>query len=100
MIERKYQKELPELSLGAEISAQSPVQLRSWFAQKLADWVVSDDRYKKHKRLHSDAKIELFYKSIVLLFWLWFVVTGLFAGILVGKVSLAEFLATHSLPPL
>jgi hypothetical protein len=51
---------------------------------------VSDERWVKHKRLHSDAKIEFFYKSIVLLFFCWFVATVLFAGVLVDQHSLFE----------
>jgi hypothetical protein len=93
MIEEKYASELPELGLGARISEQSPVELKNWFGRMIADLVVSDDRYKKNKKLHSDAKIELFYKSIVLLFFLWFIFTVLFVGVFVDKNSLFEFLA-------
>jgi hypothetical protein len=93
MIEKKYASELPELGLGAKISERSPVELNNWFGRKVADLVVSDDRYKKNKKLHSDAKIELFYKSIVLLFFLLFFFTILFVGVFVGKDTLFEFLA-------
>jgi hypothetical protein len=92
MIEEKYKNELPELALGAKISEQSPVELKNWLARKVADWVIADDRYKNKKILHSDAKIELFYKSIVLLFFLWFAFTVLFIGVFVGEYSLFEFL--------
>jgi hypothetical protein len=93
MIEEKYASELPELGLGARISEQSPVELKNRFGRMIANLVVSDDRYKKNKKLHSDAKIELFYKSIVLLFFLWFIFTVLFVGVFVDKSSLFEFLA-------
>jgi hypothetical protein len=96
MIEEKYAQELPELGLGKQISDQSPVELKSWFGRRIADLVVSDDRYKRNKKLHSDAKIELFYKSIVLLFFLWFIATVLFAGVLVDQRSLFEFLASRA----
>ena len=86
-IEQKYAAEIPELALGAKISEQSPVELKNWLARKVADLVVSDERYVTHKRLHSDAKIEFFYKSIVLLFFCWFVATLLFAGVLVDQHS-------------
>jgi hypothetical protein len=92
MIEEKYASELPELGLGAKISERSPVELNSWFGRKVADLVVSDDRYKRNKKLHSDAKIELFYKSIVLLFFLLFAFTILFVGVFVDGNSLFEFL--------
>ncbi len=97
MIEEKYAQELPELGLGKKISDQSPVELKSWLGRRIANLVVSDDRYKKNNKLHSDAKIELFYKSIVLLFFLWFIVTVLFAGVIVDQISLFEFLARHAL---
>ena len=93
MMEQKYASELPELSLGAKISEQSPVQLHNWFGRMVAYLVVSDDRYKKNRKLHSDAKIELFYKSVVLLFSLWFIFTVLFIGVFVDKNSLFDFLA-------
>jgi hypothetical protein len=89
-IEQKYASEIPELALGAKISEQSPVELKSWLARKVADVVVSDERWVKNRRLHSDAKIEFFYKSIVLLFFCWFIATILFAGVLVDQHSLFE----------
>lgn len=96
-IEQKYANEIPELGLGAKISEQSPVELKNWLARKVTDLVVSDERWVKNKRLHSDAKIEFFYKSIVLLFFAWFVATVLFAGVLVDQHSLFEKL--FGLPP-
>ena len=92
-IEKKYESELPELGLGVKISERSPIKLNSRLARKVADLVVSHDEYRKNKILHSDAKIELFYKSIVLLFFLWFAFTILFVGVFVDKNSLFEFLA-------
>jgi hypothetical protein len=92
-IEKKYESELPELGLGVKISERSPIELNSRLARKVADLVVSHDEYRKKKILHSDAKIELFYKSIVLLFFLWFAFTILFVGVFVDKNSLFEFLA-------
>lgn len=89
-IEQKYANEIPELALGAKISEQSPVELKNWLARKVADVVVSDERWVKNKRLHSDAKIEFFYKSIALLFFCWFVATVLFAGVLVDQQTLFE----------
>lgn len=89
-IEQKYANEIPELALGAKISEQSPVELKNWLARKVADMVVSDERWVRNKRLHSDAKIEFFYKSIVLLFFCWFIATLLFAGVLVDQHSLFE----------
>ena len=94
-IEKKYESEIPELGLGSKISEQSPVVLKNWLARKVADLVVSDERYRKNKRLHSDAKIEFFYKSIVLLFFVWFLVTLLFIGVSTDQHSLFEFLVSR-----
>jgi hypothetical protein len=96
-IEKKYESEIPELGLGSKISEQSPVALKNWLARKVADLVVSDDRYRKSKKLHSDAKIEFFYKSIVLLFFVWFLVTLLFIGVSFDRQSLFEFLVSHAM---
>lgn len=93
MIEEKYKDVIPELSLGEKISQQSPVELKSWLGRGVAKLVVSDERFRKGEKLHSDAKIELFYKSVVLLFFLWFIFTVLFAGVLVNKKSLFDFLS-------
>lgn len=90
-IEEKYRDVLPELGLGAKISEKSPVELKNWFGRKVADWVVSDEKYKQTGKLHSDAKIELLYKSVVWLFIVWAILTALFAGILVDDKSLFEF---------
>jgi len=94
-IEEKYADELPELSLGSKITETSPVELHNWLARIVANWVVSDERYKKTKKLHSDAKIEFFYKSMALLFGFWFLATVMFVGVTVNGQSLFEFLTTR-----
>lgn len=94
-IEEKYSEELPELGLGSKISQQSPIELRSRIVRSVANWVVTDERYKKTKKLHSDAKIEFFYKSIALLFAFWFLATVLFVGVTVDGQSLFELMATR-----
>jgi hypothetical protein len=91
-IEDKYKAELPELGLGGKISQESPAVLQSKFALLVADFVVCDRRYRETKKLHSDAKIELFYKSIVLLLFLWFLFTVFLGGIRIDEHSLLEFL--------
>jgi hypothetical protein len=64
-IEKEYEQELPELSLSDHIGKESPYTPTGivWAAAKL---LVTDDRFRKDGRLHSDGKIELFYKSIML----------------------------------
>jgi hypothetical protein len=82
-IEEKYKQQLPELNLSASIGEASPIHLRGWLTRKIAAFVVSDPKYKETGRLHSDGKIELFYKSIVWLFVIIFFFTLLFAGVLI-----------------
>jgi hypothetical protein len=96
MIEKRYESELPELGLGAKISEHSPVELKNKFGRWIANRVVSDDRYRKNKRLHSEAKLELLYKSIIALFVVWFVFSFLFIGVFVGQRSLIEFLVLRA----
>lgn len=63
-IEKKYAVELPEIQLGAKISAASPVS----FPSPIWRWVfffVKEDNFRKHFRIHSDAKIEILYKSVI-----------------------------------
>jgi len=72
-IEQRYAKELPELALTARIGEASPVDTTKWkragrLGRRIAKFLVSDDRYPKEEKLHSDGKIELFYKSVGYLF--------------------------------
>ena len=63
-IEKKYKAELPELSLSEAIGRESPYKPRGpvlWAAKLL----VSHPNFKNSSMLHSDGKIELFYKSVM-----------------------------------
>lgn len=95
-IEERYKEEIPELGLGAKITERSPVELHGWLARLVARIVVTDKRFKSTGKLHSDAKIELFYKSIVLLFSLWFLATIFLVGVLVGDKPLVTYLILKS----
>lgn len=64
-IEDRWADVIPEIKMGAKISERSAVDLKhrpfvTWLAQR----AVSDDKLKKNGSLHSDAKIEVFYKPI------------------------------------
>ncbi len=83
-IEKKYKREMPELSLSEAIGAESPYEPRGpvrW----LACLLVSDDRFRKTRRLHSDGKIELFYKSVMLVLLLTTLTLAFFGNSAVGK---------------
>jgi hypothetical protein len=64
-IETKYKDTLPELSLSDAIGKESPYKPRglAWLAAKI---LVSHPNFKETGLLHSDGKIELFYKSVLL----------------------------------
>jgi hypothetical protein len=68
-IETKYKNEMPELSLSKAIGAESPYEPRG-FARWVACLVVRDERFRRTRRLHSDGKIELFYKTVMLVLFL------------------------------
>ena len=69
-IENRYRDEIPELSLSDAIGKESPYKPKRWLIRFAALFIVDDPRYKETGYLHSDGKIELFYKliAIVLLF--------------------------------
>lgn len=67
-IEERWGGIIPELSMGAQITAKSAIDISHRpVVASLARLVVTDVRLKTSKRLHSDAKIEVFYKPIGLL---------------------------------
>ena len=79
-IENRWANILPEIQLGAKITDKSPVDLSDrrilvWFLKLF----VKDQRFVDQNKLHSDAKVEVFYKPIQ---WLavWFFVLALFFG--------------------
>lgn len=63
-IEQKYKKEMPELSLSDAIGEKSPYKPTGliWL---VAYFLVGDARFRKTATLHSDGKIELFYKFVM-----------------------------------
>jgi hypothetical protein len=63
-IEKEYAAFLPEIQLGAKISAASPVEWPSWI-WKYVFFFVREENFRKHSRIHSDAKIEILYKSVI-----------------------------------
>jgi hypothetical protein len=85
-IEQKYRSELPELSLSDAIGRESPFQPKrlTWL---IAYLVVTDGRFRKTGQLHSDGKIELFYKSMMLLLFLTFIVLAAIGGVTFDRQS-------------
>jgi hypothetical protein len=83
IIENKYKDTIPELSLSEAIGKASPYEPR--FATKaLAKLLVSDERFVTSGRLHSDGKMELFYKSIMLVMFITTLILAATGGVEVG----------------
>jgi phosphoglycolate phosphatase len=80
-IERKYRDDIPELSLSDAIGKESPYKPRGRLIRFVAWLVVRESRYRTHGDLHSDAKIELFYKPIIYLLVAATVVIALMGGV-------------------
>ncbi|UVL84706.1 hypothetical protein LOY35_03715 [Pseudomonas sp. B21-028] len=55
---------IPELNLTKVIGDESPYEPRG-FAKVFAGWIVSHPKLKTTGKLHSDGKIEFFYKSVM-----------------------------------
>lgn len=55
---------IPELNLTKVIGDESPYEPRG-FAKLFAGWIVSHPKLKTTGKLHSDGKIEFFYKSVM-----------------------------------
>jgi hypothetical protein len=83
-IESKYAKEMPELSLGKSISAKSSYTPGCLVCLLASLVMVRDDRLWKTGRLHSEAKIELFYKSVIAVPIATMVALGLAGGVYFG----------------
>ncbi len=83
-IEKKYKNDMPELSLSDAIGEESPYQPRGG-VRWLANLLVRHDKYRETGKLHSDGKIELFYKSVILALALTTIMLALFGGVTVDK---------------
>jgi hypothetical protein len=85
-IENRWKEILPELGMGQKISDESSIDLNN---KKVVLWIakrfVSDPELKTTGNLHSDGKIELFYKPVRML-----AVILLVAAILLGGVRFSE----------
>jgi hypothetical protein len=91
-IEKKNATTIPELSLSDTVGRESPVPIQNFMTRVVAALVVSDERYRKEGIFHSDAKIEFFYKSIVLLFSLVFLTVFFFGGVLLKGMPIIHFI--------
>jgi hypothetical protein len=95
-IEGQYKDKLPELSLSDAIGAESPYKPNG-IAKLMAWLVVSDKRFKETKQLHSDGKIEFFYKSIMVALCVTFLILGFLGGITLDP-SITDLFGIASVP--
>jgi hypothetical protein len=56
-----------EIRLSRQISTDSPVSLPK-YVELFASYFITEKRFCEDKKLHSDGKIEFFYKSIMIMF--------------------------------
>ena len=61
--------------LGQQINAISPIEVSGW-RRRLLSFIVAEKRLHNEGRLHSDGKIEIFYKSIMVMFALLMILTA------------------------
>jgi hypothetical protein len=85
-IEKKYKDDMPELSLSDAIGAISPYK-PGYMVNTLARVLVCHDKYRKTGQLHSEGKIELFYKSVMLALILTMIVLAFAGGVTFNKAT-------------
>jgi hypothetical protein len=85
-IEQKFRAELPELSLSEEIGKESffiPKRWRlTWLVAKI---FVRHERFREKGQIHSDAKLEIFYKSVMAVLACLSIFLALFGGVSFDK---------------
>ena len=91
VIEKKYRDTLPEIQLGSTIKDASPVEFKGWVWKALF-WFVRDKRFRKGSMLHSDAKIEVLYKTVIELCLFIALIHGFVSGLRYGGCSALAWL--------
>ena len=81
VIEKKYQDVLPELSLSDAIGMESPYKPGCivWCVAKVV--CVRHEKFLNGGTLHSEGKIEFFYKSVIAVLLVTAILVGAFGGI-------------------
>ena len=88
-IEGQYGAQLPELALSAEIGKESffVPQGILWLVAKV---LVRHERFRERGQLHSDGKLEIFYKSVMVALLGTAVLIGVFGGVSLDKKPAPE----------
>ena len=95
IIEKKYADSLPEIQLGSQIGNASPVEFKGWI-WKLAFFFVRDPRFRTGSKLHSDAKIEILYKTVIWASILLSVIFILMGGIRINGCAWLHFASDNA----
>lgn len=94
-IEARWASHIPELQMGSKISARSAVDLNGKAIKYLfARLLIADRRLKTTRKLHSDAKIEIFYKPIMILMLVVALFSTFTGGIKIGGKSLIQIICS------
>lgn len=83
-IETKYRDVLPELSLSEYIGKESYFVPKGIY-KRLASIVVRHDKFVEKGELHSDGKLEIFYKSVMWVLFITSVILAIFGGLTFGE---------------
>ncbi|MEO9623534.1 MAG: hypothetical protein ABJF09_01465 [Qipengyuania citrea] len=91
-IEERWKDYLPEMGMGSQISSESPVDLSDKkFIKAVAKLVVKDKKFHETDKLHSDGKIEIFYKPIRLIAIVLLALSCVFGGLRYEQRSAASY---------
>ncbi len=97
-IEKKYQNQLPELSLSDQIGKESFFAPTGfiWLAAKI---FVRHERFRKSGLLHSDGKLELFYKAMIAVLVVTSILLAALGGVSIRSKAVPELPAVKSQAP-
>ena len=90
MIEKKYNKELPELALSETIGMESPYEPGCVVRYLAKVFLVRHEKFRETGKLHSVGKIEFFYKSVIAVLLLTAFLVGLLGGVTVRPTPTVE----------
>jgi hypothetical protein len=97
-IEKKYRDQLPELALSDEIGKESFFTPKGilWLVAKI---LVRHDRFRERGQLHSDGKLEIFYKSMMVVLALTSVMLAVLGGVTIDKKGDPSFTKRERIQP-
>jgi hypothetical protein len=94
-IEDMHKDTLPELSLTEAISAESPCTPGPFVRFVARVVLVREEKFRDTGKLHSDGKIELFYKSVILILLITSAILAMLGGVTFSRDSAQPSPATR-----